>query len=176
MADTIEITWYLNPIFYIALAGVVIALFSLVLGYRTRRQIESRNSRDDYKIEIEPLLNFFNNLMSTQSPYSNALWGIFHQNRITGKRVLQHLYTFEQTHELYEIIKKYYQNKTENPNQAQLFRGKFKDVWKNLKNSSNPDFGACSECVNHIALKHVKKHKEFLENADEKMWDFIDKK
>ena len=129
--------------------------------------------RDDYRKEIDPLLDFFNNLMGVNYPYDSALSIVFRHNQLTGKRVLQHLYTCEKTRELYEIIKNYYETKTKEPNQAEFFRSKFKPIWLDMKKSVNPDFGACDECIKHIRLKHIQKHKKTLKNCDDSMWNFI---
>ena len=129
--------------------------------------------RDDYRKEIDPLLDFFNSLMRPSWPYTNALWIVFNHDKLTGKRVLQHLYTCEKTRELYEIVKNYYENKIEKPNQAELFREKLRPIWSDLKKAVNPEFGACEECIRHIKLEHVQKHKKTLKKCDDSMWNFI---
>ena len=130
--------------------------------------------RDDYRKEIDPLLKHFNNMMRTESLYSNAIWIVFGHDKLTSKRILQHLYTCEKTRECYEIVKKYYETKTEKPNQAEIFKSKFKPIWSDLKKSTHPDFGACDECIKHIKLKHVQKHKKTLKKCSDSMWNFID--
>ena len=107
-------------------------------------------------------------------PYDSALQIIFNYDKLTGKRVLQHLYTCEKTKELYEIVKKYYETQTKEPNQAELFRKKLRPIQLYLKKVANPDFGACDECIKHIKLKHVQKHKKTLKKCDDSMWNFID--
>lgn len=164
--------FYEDPIFYIALSGLVIGSLSLLLNIRNKQHDKKYFFRDDYRKEIEPLLDLFNNMMRTQSLYTNAIWIVFNHDQLTGKRVLQHLYTCEKTRELYDMVKEYYDTNSENPNRAEKFRSKFKPIWLDLKKSVNPDFGACDECVKHIKLKQVQRHKKFLENSDPHMWDF----
>ena len=173
MVETTESIWYLNPILYIAIAGVVIGSLSFVLNFWAKIHDKTRSFRDDYRKELESLLSIFNNMMSKESLYSNAIWIVFRHDKLTGKRVLQHLYTCEKTRELYEIVKNYYKTNTETPNQAEIFCSKFKPIWLDLKKSVNPDFGACEDCVKHIKLKHVQKHKKTLKKCDDSMWDFI---
>ena len=91
MAETTELIWYLNPILYIAIAGVVIGSLSFVLNFWTKTHDKTRFFRDDYRKELESLLHIFNNMMNTESLYSNAIWIVFRHDKLTGKRVLQHL-------------------------------------------------------------------------------------
>ena len=83
--------WYLNPIFYMALIAIFISSLSLILQFWTKNDNKNRLFRDDYRKEINPLLDHFNNLMRPQSLYTNALWLTFGHDKLTGKRVLQHL-------------------------------------------------------------------------------------
>ena len=173
MSEIAEPIWYLDPVLYIASAGVAIGVLSFVLNFWTKRHSRSRLFSDDYRTEIKHLASFFSNLMSQNAPYSNALWIIFHHDQSTGRRALQHLYTCKKTRKIYEIVKNYYETNTDKPNQAAIFCDKFRPTWLSLMSSVNPDFGACNECIEHIKLKHVQKHKKTLKQCDDSMWDFI---
>jgi len=97
------------------------------------------------------------------------------------------MYTCTETRSSYEIVKKLFEKIREleknkinsdeiNKQTSDFFmdfRKDFKPMWKELHTSPNPDFGACENCIKNIKLKHVKKHKNFLKNSDDSMWDFV---
>lgn len=143
--------------------------------------------REDYRKEIDPLLDYFYNFLSAKSWTGWALQALFEEDTRISKRILQHLYTCSETKFLYDLVKDMAERKSEQEKQginfdkidygnfAGEFHEKFPPFWNELRNSPNPDFGACEKCVKDIKLKHVRKHKKFLEESDPKMWNFFER-
>ena len=114
---------------------------------------------------------------------------IFESNPRKSKRILQHLYTGPDTRPFYDTVKNMVDSIKEQEAQGvnydkisgslgkftASFHDKFYPIWNELKTTPNPDFGACEECVKHIKLKHVQKHKKFLENSDASLWNFFER-
>ncbi len=61
--------------------------------------------RDDYRKEIDPLLDHFHDFLFARSWASWALRPIFDSNPRKSKRILQHLYTCPETRSFYEIVR-----------------------------------------------------------------------
>lgn len=179
--------FYLEPSILITIAGVVIGSLTLLWKFWAKQQDRKRLFRDDYKKEIEPLLDHFYILLTKQIWGDSELDALFRRNSIMSKRILQHLYTCPNTRFLYDMVKEMTEklNELETKgvgydekyhhldNVVRKFREGFYPIWTELKNSPNPDFGACEKCIEGIKLKHVQKYKKFLKNSDPKMWNLF---
>lgn len=90
------------------------------------------------------------------------------------RRLLQHVCTsgnLELYKKLHLVTKK--QGGVVSDSKVNGIIDEFGHLWKIMRSSTNPNFGACETCVNDIKLKKVSKHKKFLKNSDLSMWDPI---
>jgi len=139
--------------------------------------------RDDYSKEVNYILGKLP-IGLTYNDYGNW-FGFFQKNPIVVKRLLQHIYTYDDSHEIYNHIKKSLSlhnqrhdadNKAENKKERELEMHKFVEKVMQLKHEYvdqiDPNFGACEECLKKIKwTKKVRKHKDTIEN-NPKFWDW----
>ena len=172
MTEPLESIWHSNPIFYIVIAGFVIGLMTYRLNFLKKRDNKNKTQRDDYKKHIDPLLNILFSTTNYFHPYDSFITSI-RGRKPSVRRLIQHIYTGKDTRQFYDALV----NVNNNINDKdRLFRDLFENyiILRNkIKDETYPDFGACEECIDHIKLKHVKKHKETLKNSDASMWDFL---
>jgi len=172
-----------------ALGSVIAAIVGGVLAWlawRSNHEKKKMAFREDYRKEIDSVLDCFYNFLSSRSWTGWALQYLFQSDARMSKRILQHLYTCSDTKFLYDLVKnmteKIYEQEKQGVNSDKInygnfageFHEKFHPIWDELKNYPNADFGACEKCIKDIKLKHVKKHKKFLKNSDPKMWSLFE--
>lgn len=172
----------------ISIIALSVAIIGLVLNRKAEQHKKSMSFREDYHKEIKPLLDYFQQLLTSSSFSSWGLKALFEHNPRLSKRILQHLYTCSETKLLYDIVKNMVNKKLELEKQGVnydkineslgifvlQFRDKFYPIWAELETIPNPDFGICEKCKD-IKLKHVKNKKKILEKSDPVMWNLFER-
>jgi len=154
-----------------ALGSIIAAIVGIVLAgiaWKAKQEKKNMSFLKKYREEVDPLLNYFNFLMSAEIYHGNEIEITFTRNPNIGRRILQHLYTCDKTRFVYDLVKDASNGKKVTIDE---FQNKFFPIWQELQISTFVTFGACKECVEHIKLKEVQKHKKFLRKSDPKMWD-----
>ena len=155
---------------YIALGGLLIGSVSFLWNIWAWRHKDKMSSEQKYKDHIKPLLMYFGNFMKQDVYLKNDIETIFTFDSLMSKKILQHMYSFDKTKILYEMVKDTAKGKDVSPID---FKAKFFSIWNDLITSPFPDFGACEECLKKIKIKEVKRCKKILKDADPKMWDLF---
>ena len=128
--------------------------------------------RDDYRKHIEPLLNIL--FMNTRMGHPHdQFWTSIRGKNATVKRILQHFYTGQNTRKFYDLLIEANKKPNAEDNTFSSLRQEYNRLRNKILNESYPDFGACEECIKHIKLDCVKKHKNTIKKSDDSMWDFL---
>ena len=158
---------------------------SFVSGLQTIKEWDSPEKtffRDDYSREVNYILNKIPKNLA-YNDYSNW-FGFFLNNPNIIRRIFQHLYTYDNSHEIYNHIKKslslYNQrhnaknedeNKKEREKELYKFVEKIMRLKHELMDQIDPNFGACEECLKIKWSNKVRNHKKTIED-NPKLWDW----
>ena len=101
----------------------------------------------------------------------DQFWTSIRGNNDSVKRLLQHLYTGKETRKFYDSLIEI--NKDPDGNVFHSLLAEYSRLRNKILNESYPDFGSCEDCIKHIRLKDVQKHKKFLNKSNNSMWNFL---
>ena len=152
-------------------------------------KITGHNSffREDYNNEVNGLLEFsaFKNIAYHDA--GNFLHHLKSNPNVTS-RLLQHLYSnsnsiflYKQLKDISELDKELIncpgESAGEIRNKRDILISKFRKEYESfrlgIKFFHNPDFGACSVCIEGIKLKKLEKYKKILKGTNDAMWNLF---
>ena len=177
--------WWENSALWLSLIALGIGGLSLSWQIKSKKYDKKQDYKEDYKEEIESLFDHFRRFLLKPAYAPWELPALFERNSRVSRKILQHLYTCSETKSLYDLLKKMSDSMKEQEKKGITkdnfdidsfvndFRNKFYPIWHELQTSPNPDFGSCDKCKD-LDLDYVKKHKKFLEESDNALWNLFD--
>lgn len=162
-------TIFNEPNFWSALAFLVAAA-TMIIAIVINTQHRNQFFRKEYRDEINNVLSLFQGKGYDVHEFRVQLNTI----PLMTRRLLQHIYTSGNV-ELYNKLRMVTKTQGGVVSDVDVRKivNEFGQLWKVIRTTPKPNFGACELCIHDINLKEVSRHKKFLANSDSSMWDPI---